>query len=294
MVIGNGFFSDTKEDALQEMTKRSGCKVVKSNFQTVGNICFYVSKKGDLYGQQYIQGKWLTRTKKPERTNSGLVARLSDNKKEYRIRLQVLVYCAFVIGCWEPDVELDFINGNCYDVRPENLRMKQPTIPHEWSERMELRKDVYQSYFLNVMWSVNYTTQLDLQDCKDAAQTAFLYLCTDGYNKTQWEGKDFVGLWIKIARLRAIDFIHVKVRHSSEPLEWLGHIDNGYEFDWFKLQPGEKRQKYLRMFYEGNRPTEIAKECGVSLGTVSSGVTRSMQFMRKYFKHEIEVWNSLR
>ena len=52
MVIGNGFFSDTKEDALREMTDRAGCKVVKSNFPTIGNIEIYVSERGDLYGQQ--------------------------------------------------------------------------------------------------------------------------------------------------------------------------------------------------------------------------------------------------
>ena len=71
MVIGNGFFSDTKEDALREMTDRAGCKVVKSNFPTIGNIEIYVSERGDLYGQQRIQGKCLTRTKKPEKTGIG-------------------------------------------------------------------------------------------------------------------------------------------------------------------------------------------------------------------------------
>jgi DNA-directed RNA polymerase specialized sigma24 family protein len=48
------------------------------------------------------------------------------------------------------------------------------------------------------------------------------------------------------------------------------------------------------MFFEGNRPTEIANACGVSLGTVSSSVTRSMQFYQRYFKHEIEVWNKIK
>lgn len=45
------------------------------------------------------------------------------------------------------------------------------------------------------------------------------------------------------------------------------------------------------MYFEGNQPTEIARECGVSLGTVGSSVTRSIQFMRKYFRKDIEQWN---
>ena len=37
MVIGNGFFSDTKDDALREMTQRSGCEVRHLPFPTIGN-----------------------------------------------------------------------------------------------------------------------------------------------------------------------------------------------------------------------------------------------------------------
>lgn len=292
MVIGNGFFSDTKDAALREMTQRSGCEVRHLPFPTIGNIDYYISRHGDLYGMQRIQGKCLTRQRKHIKYSPGYKARLCEAPhKERHIYVQVLIYCTFVLGRWDPDIELEAVNGNVYDVRPENFRPKQVQIPPEWSERMALRQDVYASNFLHVMWSVNYTTQLDLQDCKDATQTAFLYLCTDGYNKTQYEGQDFVGLWVKVARLRAIDFLHVKVRHSAEPLEWIGQRDTPFEFDWFKLQPGQKRQTYLRMYFEGNKPTEIARHCGVSPGTVRSNVTRSVQFMKRYFKHDVEKWN---
>jgi len=77
-------------------------------------------------------------------------------------------------------------------------------------------------------------------------------------------------------------------------LETHGRHDRGYEFDWFRLRPGEKRQRYLRMFFEGNRPTEIANACGAAACTVRSSVCRSMQFYQRYFKHEIEVWNRIR
>ena len=64
MVIGNGFFTDTESDALIEMQSRSGCDVKRCVFPTVGNIIYYISKTGDLYGMQKIQGKRLTRTRK--------------------------------------------------------------------------------------------------------------------------------------------------------------------------------------------------------------------------------------
>ena len=116
----------------------------------------------------------------------------------------------------------------------------------------------------------------------------------------QRETDEFIGLWKRVARFRAIDRMkHQEYRQVGGEaydvvLETHGRRDRGYELDWFRLQPGEKRQRYLRMFFEGNRPTEIAEACGVSLGTVSSNVTRSMQFYQRYFKHEIEVWNRIK
>ena len=170
----------------------------------------------------------------------------------------------------------------------------------EWASTMDRRKGIYQSHFLDVAWSVNYVTGLSFDDCKDAAQDAFIYLCCEGYMGHQRETDEFIGLWKRVARFRAIDRLkHQEYRQVGGEaydvvLETHGRHDRGYEFDWFRLQPGEKRQRYLRMFFEGNRPTEIANACGVSLGTVSSSVTRSMQYYQRYFKHEIEVWNRIR
>ena len=286
MVIGNGFFSDTSDDALREMQQRAGCRVVKSNFPTIGNITIYVSERGHLYGQQRIQGKWLTRTKKLERTGIGYVARISDKKREYRIYMQLLIYCAFVSHQWQPDIELEAVNGNVYDVRPDNFRPKHKPIPTEWSERMTERQQVYEQNFQNVCWSVNYTSGYDLQTCKDFAQQAFIYLCTDGFKQIQHK-TDIVGLWIKIARLRAIDYMHhVSHRQIYDALDGIGRGDQPYEFDLFSLLPGEKMQLYTRLYFEGNTPTEIADMYGVHLGTVASAVTRSVQYLRNYLQSD--------
>lgn len=294
MVIGNGFFSENREAALAEMTERSRCEVKHLPYPTIGNITYYISYVGDLYGQQIIQGRPLTRQGKHQKYSNGYTARLSERPRhQVGFKLQVLTWSAFVLNQWNPDVDLEFKNGDVYDVRPCNLQERVKAVPTEWAETMERRKDVYTSKFLHVAWSVNYVTGLSLEDCKDATQDAFIYLCCDGYMGHQRETQDFVGLWIKVARFRAIDRIkHVQDRQEYGTVEELpGKTHNGYEFDWFKLQPGEKRQRYLRMFFEGNNPTEIAKECGVSLSSVSSSVSRSLQFMRKYFKKDIEKWN---
>lgn len=297
MVIGNGFFSENREAALAEMTERSKCEVKHLPYPTVGNITYYISYVGDLYGQQMIQGRPLTRQGKHQKYSNGYTARLSERPHhQVGFKLQVLTWSAFVLNQWNPDVDLEFKNGNVYDVRPCNLQERVETIPTEWAATMERRKDMYVSKFLNVAWSVNYVTGLPLEDCKDAAQDAFIYLCCEGYKGKQRETDEFIGLWIRLARFRAIDRIkHVNDRQVYGLADYLpSKKRTGYEFDWFKLQPGEKRQRYLRMFFEGNRPTEIAEACGVSLGTVSSSVTRSMQYYQRYFKHEIELWNKIK
>ena len=289
MVIGNGFFTDTESDALIEMQSRSGCDVKRCVFPTVGNIIYYISKTGDLYGMQKIQGKRLTRTRKVVKNKGGMTARLSSTPhKEMWIPLQVLTYCTFTLREWKPDVQLEFKNGNQYDVRPDNLQPKQKYIPPEWSERMTWREKIYKANFMHVAWSVNYVTDLDIEDCKDLAQSAFIYLCTDGYRPIQHK-TDIVGLWVEYARMRAVDYIRRRWVPDSELVERHGNRDKPYEIDLFHLQPGEKRSTYLRMWAEGNTPTEIAEVCGCKPSTVGASVTRSIQFLQRYFKRDKEL-----
>ena len=287
MVIGNGFFSDDVKSSIYEMKKRSGCDVVKCNFPTIGNLCYYISEHGDLYGQQNISGKCLTRQRKHTKYSLGWKARLSSAPhREIHIYVQVLVYCAFVLKRWEPDIELEAINGNVFDIRPDNFQPKKKIIPPEWAEHMKARAKVYDSNFSHVCWSVNYLTGYDIQTCKDFAQQAFIYLCTDGFKQVQ-HCTDIVGLWVKIARFRAFDYMHhVTHRQVYDAIDYIGNRDTDYEFDLFSLLPGEKMQLYTRLYFEGNTLTEIARLYNVHLGTVSSAVTRSVQFLRNYLQGE--------
>ena len=148
------------------------------------------------------------------------------------------------------------------------------------------REKIYKANFMHVAWSVNYVTDLDIEDCKDLAQSAFIYLCTDGYRPIQHK-TDIVGLWVEYARMRAVDYIRRRWIPDSELVERHGNRDKPYEIDLFHLQPGEKRSTYLRMWAEGNTPTEIADVCGCKPSTVGASVTRSIQFLQRYFKKEL-------
>ena len=296
MVIGNGFFTDDIDAAVVEMQTRSKCEVRHLPYPTVGNIDYYVSRSGDLYGVQRIANRFITRRKSHLRYKGGFTARLMESPhKETFVHLGLLTYCAFVLGEWKPGVKLEFKNGDCYDVRPENLCEAVKSVVVEYAERMACRKNIYGSQFGRVCWSVNYTTGLPIEDCKDVTQNTFIYLTTTGHRSCIRTEDDFIGLWIKVARLRAIDYQKHRWHEFPHEMDWLpSGSRTTFEFDFFGLQPGKKRQQYLRLYFEGNSPTEIARECGASLGTVSSSVSRSIQFMQKYFKRDIEQWNRRR
>ena len=284
MVIGNGFFSDTRQDALDEMRRRSHCEVRHLPFPTIGNIDYYISECGNIYGIVRFKGKYLTRTKNLLRYKNGFSARLSTAPhREQNVPMAVLMYCAFVLNTWEPDVQVEHINGNTFDCRPANLRLKAKRIPPEWSERMKERQGIYKAHFTSVCYSVNYTTGYDLQTCKDFVQQAFIYLCTDGYRRIQ-HATDIVGLWVKYARYRAIDYHHhVTNRQVYDILDYLGKRDKPYEFDPLSVVSSEKQRKYTRLYFEGNTSTEIAEMCGVNRSTVSRLVSRAVKYMRKHY-----------
>ena len=293
MVIGNGFFSDTEAQALDEMRRRSGCRVERVPFQTIGNIAYYVSETGDLYGMQTIQGRRLTRTRKLQTNKGGKAARMSSAPhREVYFPLQVLTYCTYTLRRWQPDVELEFMNGNPYDVRPQNLRPRQQEQHPEWTERMESRKDIYRQKFSKVCYSTNYATGLSFDDCKDVVSIAFIYITTSGHNPSIRTDDDFIGLWIKVSRLRAIDLQHSRWRETRYEMDWLPHGNRTRcERSLFDIQPGARRQAYLHRYMEGQTPSEIARDMGCTASTVSCSVSRSIQFLQRYFKHDIETWN---
>lgn len=192
-------------------------------------------------------------------------------------------------------MQLETVNGNPYDVRPQNLRLRRQPQHPEYEERIKDNAEAYAQNFKRIAYSTAFHCDISMEDSKDIVSQTYIYLCTTGHNPSIKTEDDFIGLWFKVSRLRGIDFYHHHVRHYGEDydlmLELRGRRDTPYEFDWFTLRPGQKRQKYLRMYFEGNTPTEIARECGVSIGAVGSEVTRSVQFMRKYFRKDIEQWN---
>lgn len=298
MVIGNGFFTETEHDALQEMTKRSGCQVRRCVFPTMGNLVYYISEQGHLFGMQRVKGTgaFITRgPKKPDhgthakRKDGGITLRLCESPKHERsIKAELLVFCTFILGSWQPDVQVVFKDGNAANICKDNLEMKKEDIPPEWKERMEQHTDVYQSDFNRIVSSVIWWCGISKEDAKDVVQSTFIWLLTDGYRSTP---DTFARIWTYWAKKRGIDCFYQHINHC--PIEYEeelgGNNDRPYEVDLFHLQKGEKRQQYLKLWAQGHTPTEIAEMCDSTITTVSSSVTRSIQYLRNYLKNEKEL-----
>lgn len=302
MNINGGFFSDTESDALREMQKMVKCKVKRCAYPTTKNLTYYLSEHGHLFSIQRIQGKLLTRgPKQPiskyshgKRKNGGTTLRLSNGRHgkggESFIRAELLVYCTYILGRWEPDLRIDFKNGRASDLRPDNLMEHREKIPPEWSERMAEHADIYRKNFDRVAEVVKWWTGISKEDAKDLTQTTFVWLCTNGY-KEQVNTR----LWIYWAKLRALDFWrHHAARYNTKDydtiLELRGQRDNPVEVDLFHIQKGEKRSQYLTLWAQGHTPTEIAEMVGSTTGNVGCSVTRSIQFLQKYFAHDKEMF----
>ena len=303
MNINGGFFSDTEGDALREMQKMVKCKVKRCAYPTTKNLTYYLSEHGELFSIQKIQGKLLTRgPKQPgsrsghgKRKDGGTTLRMSNGKhgagSESWIRAELLVYCTYILGRWEPDLRIDFKNGRADDIRPDNLEIHREVIPPEWSERLAQWKDIYQSQFNTVVAHCTWWTGISREDARDVVQSVYIWLCTDGYKS---DPTDFVKVWKYWAILKAQDFWR---RHASRyntedydtVLELRGTQPPTYEVDMIHIQKGDRRQRFLELWAQGNTHTEIAEMEGSTVSNVSSSITRSIQFLRKYFRHEKEL-----
>ena len=129
---------------------------------------------------------------------------------------------------------------------------------------------------------MNYLTGYDIQTCKDFTQQAFIYPLHRRLQARVQHCTDIVGLWVKIARFRAFDYMHhVTHRQVYDAIDYMGNRDTDYEFDLFSLLPGEKMQLYTRLSLLGRATqTDDRQEVQRTSATfVSSALSRSMQIL---------------
>lgn len=293
----NSFFANDENEALTKMSERCGCRVLPIVYPTNGERIYCISEHGELYGIRLIRGtgKYIgygpLKVKKDRHRDQDITVKYdiyidTDNTK--LLAAEKLVYCTFVLQEWSDNLQLSFKDGNPLNVRLDNLEPYKKPVPQEWIERMENNEDVYQRYFNRVVDYVEYTCNVSEQDAKDIVQGTFLWIVTQ---KEGDQPKDFVGAWMKWARIRSTEYTrhYERVDCIDDYAELIGLPNVSYEVDLFVQIKNQKYQQMMRLYMQGYMQREIAEMYRTTKSTVATRISQNIRNLRKYVgKREIE------
>ena len=290
------FFCKTAEEGIQEMERRSGCQVRKIVYPYVSMKDYFVSENGDfftLHFEKYRNKRWCVDIIIPRDRGTamrGISVSFQTNKKQVQVKLEKLVYCTFVLGDWNEDIDIDFKDGNHKNVHLENLAERGEFLTEDAVQRMEKYADVYQKNFDYVVRYVRFFEDIDTEDAEDITSKAFMYLCA--FEQKEIKG-DFVSLWIYYAKKKAQSFWlwRCKPRVGKvDEMEWLtGRNDTPIGLDILNVLPNERWKVALWQQAQGYSQEESAEELGVSVSMVRNYRRDAKNFMRQYLSTDREV-----
>ena len=295
MVIANGFISENKELALLETKNRAkGADVRLAVMPPLCTMTYFISNIGEMFGCQQMKSFCITKPLKVEKRYSpGCSIRYSVSEgKQKQAYMQYIMYSTFASGEWNETLKLEPKDGDVYNYQLDNLKVKKDDYSI-FLHNMEQLHSVYRSYFREVVWFVRYvSSEVDFEDAKDIASNTFYELCNIPY---PYSPNNFIGLWKDQCRKRTLDFLASRYRFAGNVLFEDGEerFSSPEEFieveDVWKHIHGDKRKRTMKLFSEGMYPTEIAEEMGVTLGTVSSCITRTLRHLQSIYRTDIAI-----
>ena len=162
------------------MELKSGCRVWPCVFPSMCPTSYFISEHGELYGCRYHNQlhKFIGYSIKPIKERKYLAYDMNIRKgvNHRAIGAERLIYCTFVLGEWDDDIEIGFRDGDPYNMTLENLGEKKDPLTPEVAERMYDWTDKYKRWFTYVASVVRYACWLEMEDAIDIAQEAFLDL----------------------------------------------------------------------------------------------------------------------
>ena len=291
----NAFLADTEEKAQRIMELKSGCRVRPCVFPSMCPTAYFISEHGELYGCRYhnqlhkFTGYSILPVKKRKYLTYCMQVRKGAHARP--VNAERLIYCTFVLGEWDEDVEILFKDGNRFNMTLENLDEKQDQLTPKVAERMYDWTTLYQKYFEYVAQLVAFNYSLDYEDACDLTQEAFFRLMIR-YN---WrKDGDFVSLWIFRARELCNDYRERAGRHLSFFADGFDHdiyaavCDKVYEVDLLSPIVGNSR-KIVELKIQNVPESEIAEELGIEVKAVSTLFSRAKIKLRKYWGKDPEL-----
>lgn len=295
MVIANGFISPNKDAALEEVKKL--CKGSEVRVAVMPPLCtmtYFISNIGEMYGCQQMKNFCLTKPLKPEQRYSiGVNIRYAvGGGKQKPAYMQYIMYATYVLGYWNENLQLETKDGNVYNYQLSNIKVKDEDY-RLFVNNMDVLKHVYKSSFLDVSWYAKYVcNDIDFEDAKDIASKAFYELCNIPY---QYEPSFFVGLWKNTVRKRVYDYLDYRNRFTDslwheDGEERYGNTDRDVEVAdlWWHIR-GDKCRQTMKLYAEGETPTEISEQIGSKRASVASCITRTIQHLQGIYARDIAI-----
>ena len=291
------FFANNEAEALRELESRCKCKVKPIVMPTDGVRQYCITEHGELYGIRKMKGtrKYMGYGPiKPKKTspprNEDICVRYEiyiTTQSTKHVRAEKLVFCTFVLNRWDEDIEINFKDGNQFNVRLDNLEVKHLPIPPEWNERMEAQADVYAKNFNRIVDYVSYFGNITEEDAKDVVQGTFIWIIPQ---KEGDQPQNFVGAWMKWSLKRSTDYSrwYARVSKIGDVEELLGSKQHFYEFNPATLINNNKHRKILELYMAGCTHESIAEYIGTTTGSISTTISDIRKKIRRYFGNEIE------
>ena len=291
----DAFLADNEEKAQQIMELKSGCRVWPCVFPSMCPTSYFISEHGELYGCRYnnqlhkFTGYSILKCKYRKYPCYELPVRKGVHPRP--VNAERLIYCTFVLGEWDEDVEIFFKDGDRFNMTLENLGEKQDPLTTEVAERMYDWTTIYQKYFEYVAKLVGFNYYLDIEDARDLTQEAFFDLMIRyGWSKDH----DFVSLWVFRAREFCINYRKRADRNLSlftdgfDSNITLSVRTKGYEVDLLSPLVGNTR-KIVELKMQNVSEVEIADELGIEARTIGTLYRRAKIKLRKHWGKDPEL-----
>ena len=213
-----------------------------------------------------------------------------QNGKPIESKVERIVYCTFVLGEWNDEVELEFKDGDPKNICLENIVECGEYLTEVSAQRMTKYAGIYQKYFDHVVKCVVWRTGIDWEDAEDLTSKSFVYLCAKERRK---EMDHFLALWVYYAKKRAQSFW--LLRHAPrigklDEMEWLmKRNDTPFGLNILDVLPDERWKISLRMVAEGSSREEVAEALGLSVSSVRDFLREAKSYLRKYLSTDREI-----
>lgn len=291
----NCFLADSEQEAIQVFSEKCGCRVLPIVYPTSVPCVYCISEHGELFSihKKVMAKKYMGYGPISNYYSHGNRSTICYNfevaKGRYKFfYAEKLVYCTFVVGEWDEDMQVACKDGNRLNIRLDNLEQYKETIPPEWNERMESQSTLYKRYFNHVAGIVERSCGVSEQDAKDITQDTFLWMI---------KFKDFdklasvLGCWVKWAKMWSTTYYHRNQRFDNldDYAESIGAQSAPCEINLFALIKNEKHRNMMWLYMNGCMQKEIAEIYGTTEVSVRGMLHEEIVRLRKYIgKREIE------